>query len=52
MHNPPKGTLSKLRSNGDKILYNEKSNIFGVMTKDGVPRTMFRPDDGIKYFEK
>jgi len=52
MTNSPSGTLSKTRSNGDILKYHEESNTFGVMTKDGVPKTMFRPDDGIQYFEK
>ena len=44
MNNSPKGTLTKTRANGDVIKYNEKSNTFGVMTKNGTPRTMFKPD--------
>ncbi|RDX39103.1 hypothetical protein DZA51_00240 [Vibrio campbellii] len=44
MNSPPKGTLTRTRPNGDAIRYHEKSNTFGVMTKDGTPRTMFKPD--------
>jgi pyocin large subunit-like protein len=50
--NPPKGTLTHTRSNGDKLLYDPKGNVFAVATKDGAPRTMFKPDDGMAYWEK
>lgn len=41
--NPPRGTLAKLRENGEELLYNSKSNIFAVKGRDGAPKTMFRP---------
>ena len=44
MNSPPKGTLTKTRSNGDVLRCHEKSNTFGVMTKDGTPRIMFKPE--------
>lgn len=44
MNNPPEGTLSKVRPNGDTVFYNPKTNTFAVKTADGVPKTMFRPD--------
>ncbi len=44
MNSPPKGSLTRTRSNGDVLRYHEKSNTFGIMTKDGTPRTMFKPD--------
>lgn len=43
MNSLPKGTLTRTRSNGDVIRYHETSNTFGVMTKDGTPRIMFKP---------
>ena len=49
---PPKGTLRHTRSNGDKLLYDPKGNVFAVATKDGAPRTMFKPEDGMAYWEK
>ncbi|MGK5150769.1 hypothetical protein NDX95_23600, partial [Enterobacter roggenkampii] len=42
--NPPKGTLTTIRKNGDTIYYNPSSNTFAVKNSDGVPKTMFRPD--------
>ena len=48
--NPPTGTLSKLRANGDTVLYNPSTNTFAVKTVDGVPRTMFKPTNGMTYF--
>ena len=49
---PPSGTLRHTRSNGDKLLYDPKGNVFAVATKDGAPRTMFKPEDGAAYWEK
>jgi filamentous hemagglutinin len=51
--NPPLGTLSELRPNGDTVLYNPATNTFAVKTAGGVPRTMFKPSgDGMAYFSK
>ncbi len=44
VNNPPIGTLTKIRANGDVVLYNPFSNTFAVRTADGVPRTLFKPD--------
>ncbi|MFI0416546.1 MAG: RHS repeat-associated core domain-containing protein, partial [Candidatus Thiodiazotropha sp.] len=44
LRNPPKGTLSRTRANGDIVRYHPKTNTFGVMDKTGAPRTMFKPD--------
>lgn len=52
LHNSPSGTLTKVRSNGDILKYNPKSNTFGVMDATGAPRTMFKPTDGLKYWKK
>jgi len=43
-NNPPVGTLTKTRQNGDKLFYNPVNNTFGVQSANGAPRTMFRPD--------
>ena len=48
--NPPKGTLRLSRSNGDKLLYDPKGNVFAVATRDGAPRTMFKPREGMSYW--
>ena len=50
--NPPKGTLFKLRDNGDHLYYHPNSNTFGVTTKDGVPKCFFHPDEGIDYWNR
>lgn len=44
MKNPPPGTLSKTRANGEKVFYDPKSNTFAVQTAEGTPKTMFKPD--------
>jgi hypothetical protein len=49
---PPAGTLTKTRPNGDVLFYNPQSNTFGVRAKNGAPRTMFRPDAGLEYWNK
>jgi len=49
---PPKGTLTLTRKNGDILYYDPKGNIFAVSNKEGAPRTMFKPDDGMAYWEK
>lgn len=48
---PPAGVERATRSgNGDKLFYDPKSNTFLVATRDGAPRTMFKPDDGPAYW--
>ena len=49
---PPKGTLTLTRKNGDTLFYDPKGNVFAVASKDGAPRTMFKPDDGMAYWDK
>ncbi|CFR32157.1 PAAR/S-type pyocin domain-containing protein [Yersinia frederiksenii] len=50
--NPPDGTLTKTRPNGDTVYYNPSSNTFGIKMSDGSPRTMFKPDAGMDYWNK
>lgn len=50
--NPPEDTLFKKRSNGDNLYYHPPRNLFGVTTKDGIPKTFFKPNNGIKYWNK
>ena len=52
IHAPPPGTETLKRNNGDTLFYDPKGNVFAVMTKKGAPRTMFRPDDGIAYWNR
>ena len=50
--NPPQGVLTLTRSNGDKLMYDPKGNIFAVADKNGAPRTLFKPKDGQAYWDK
>ena len=52
LNNPPKGTLTKTNSRGDTLRYDPNTNTFGVLSKDGAPRTMFRPNSGIDYWNR
>jgi len=47
---PPAGVQSLDRRNGDKLLYDPKANIFAVVSRDGAPRTMFKPRTGAAYW--
>jgi len=47
---PPSDTQTIDRSNGDRLLYDPKGNVFAVVSKDGSPRTMFKPRDGAAYW--
>lgn len=49
---PPKGTETLTRSNGDKLMYDAKSNLFAVVDKDGAPRTLFKPRNGASYWDQ
>lgn len=43
--------LTKIRLNGEVLLYDVQTNTFGAFTADGVPKTMFKPTEGIVYWE-
>ncbi|HZL00930.1 MAG TPA: hypothetical protein VFC47_13650 [Caulobacteraceae bacterium] len=47
---PPGGAQTLDRSNGDKLIYDPKVNTFAVVSRDGAPRTMFKPRDGASYW--
>ena len=49
---PPAGTQRLTRANGDVLLYDPKGNVFAVATKEGAPRTMFKPDEGAAYWDE
>lgn len=51
VEHPPKGALTLTRGNGDRLIYDPKANVFAVVSKAGAPRTMFKPDDGMAYWE-
>ena len=50
LNSPPKGALSLVRANGDKLIYDPASGLFGVAREDGAPRTVFKPEDGDAYW--
>lgn len=49
---PPAGTQTLKRGNGDTLFYDPAGNVFAVATAQGAPRTMFKPDDGAAYWEE
>ncbi|MDO8295738.1 MAG: hypothetical protein Q7T19_04770 [Caulobacter sp.] len=49
---PPRGAQTLTRRNGDTLIYDPAGNVFAVATRDGAPRTMFKPDDGPEYWER
>jgi pyocin large subunit-like protein len=49
---PPKGVLTLTRSNGDTLMYDAGKNVFAVVSRDGAPRTMFKPRDGSAYWDQ
>jgi pyocin large subunit-like protein len=49
---PPKGSETLKRSNGDLLIYDPKGNTFAVVSREGAPRTMFKPDQGADYWDE
>lgn len=49
---PPAGTLVKHRDNGDTLYFDPASGIFAVRASNGAPRTFFRPNNGMAYWER
>jgi pyocin large subunit-like protein len=49
---PPAGAQVIERTNGDKLIYDPRGNVFAVATSDGAPRAMFKPRDGQAYWDK
>lgn len=47
---PPAGTERVERANGDVLLYQASTNTFAVVSREGVPKTMFKPRDGATYW--
>ncbi len=52
LNGPPSGALVKVCPNGDTLLYDPKTNTFAIKDANGAPRTMFRPQDGINYWNR
>jgi len=49
---PPKDVQSVSRRNGDVLYYDPKANTFAVADREGAPRAMFKPRDGMAYWLK
>lgn len=47
---PPAGTETVKRPNGDTLYYQASTNTFAVADRNGVLRTMFKPDNGAAYW--
>ncbi len=52
VNDPPAGAQTIKRANGDTLIYDPAGNVFAVATREGAPRTMFKPDDGPAYWEE
>ena len=49
---PPRGAETLKRPNGDLLIYDPKGNVFAVVSREGAPRTMFKPDEGAAYWDE
>ncbi|MCA0356780.1 MAG: hypothetical protein LCH78_07875 [Proteobacteria bacterium] len=49
---PPRGAETLKRANGDLLIYDPKANVFAVVSREGAPRTMFKPDEGGAYWDE
>jgi hypothetical protein len=49
---PPAGAETLTRTNGDVLIYDPKANVFAVRTREGAPRTLFKPDEGAAYWQE
>ena len=47
---PPRDVETVKRPNGDTLIYQASTNTFAVVSRDGVPKTMFKPRDGAAYW--
>lgn len=50
VNKPPPGVETYTRPNGDRLIYDPAGNTFAVATRDGAPRTMFKPREGSDYW--
>lgn len=51
-NSPPSGALSLTRANGDRLMFDPKSQLFAVVRSDGAPRTVFKPETGKAYWDE
>ena len=49
---PPRDVQTLDRANGDRLMYDPKANVFAVISRDGAPRTMFKPRGGASYWSQ
>ncbi len=47
INSPPKGTLRKIRENGEIVLYHPETNVFGIYQKNGIPKTFYKPNPSV-----
>src|ERR1700761_8390568 len=52
VHHPPPGALTKLDARGDMLFYQPSTDTFAVMDMRGEPRTFFKPDNGMAYWNR
>jgi pyocin large subunit-like protein len=52
VHHPPPGTLIKHDARGDTLFYQSSTDTFAVMDSRGEPRTFFKPDNGMAYWNR
>jgi hypothetical protein len=52
VNSPPQGVLTLTRANGDTLMFDAKSGLFGVVRSDGAPRTVFKPETGKAYWDE
>jgi hypothetical protein len=52
VEHPPSDVQTLDRRNGDRLMYAASENIFVVVTRDGAPRTMFKPRGGVSYWSQ
>lgn len=52
VRHPPAGSETLTRPNGDILIYDPAQNLFAVVTRDGAPRTLFKPREGAAYWDK
>ena len=51
-NSPPEGALTLTRANGDTLMFDPRSGLFGVVRSDGAPRTVFKPQTGKAYWNE
>ena len=52
VQHPPRGAKTLDRPNGDTLIYDAKGNVFAVVAKSGAPKALFKPEDGIAYWQR